>query len=131
MSHDTHAGGGRTRVPDPVAERSESVILDSITEGVFTVDERWRITSFNSAEKITGIPRDRAMGRACKDIFRASICETECSLRRTIETGAPTIGKRIAIIDGRGTRRTISICTAILRDERGAPSSAESKRSAM
>jgi PAS domain S-box-containing protein len=40
-----------------------STILDSITEGVFTIDSDWRITSFNrAAEKITAIPRERAIG---------------------------------------------------------------------
>jgi len=35
-------------------ESRESVILDSISEGVFTVDLDWHITAFNSAaEKIT------------------------------------------------------------------------------
>ena len=120
MAVEAHAGGEQPQTPQSVVEGSQSVILDSITEGVFTVDEQWRITSFNrAAEKITGIPRDRALGKPCKDIFRANICETECSLRQTIETGTPIIGKRIAILDGRGTRRTISICTAILRDENG------------
>lgn len=33
------------------------VILDSIADGVFTVDGGWTITSFNkAAEKITGVP---------------------------------------------------------------------------
>ncbi|MDP8234900.1 MAG: sigma 54-interacting transcriptional regulator [Candidatus Erginobacter occultus] len=41
-----------------------SVILDSITDGVFTVDRDWKITSFNrAAEAITGVPR-RKPGRA-------------------------------------------------------------------
>ena len=29
--------------------RQTSVILDSIADGVFTVDPKWRITSFNRA----------------------------------------------------------------------------------
>ncbi|MCY2993677.1 MAG: PAS domain-containing protein, partial [Planctomycetota bacterium] len=34
----------------------QSVILDSINDGVFTVDDRWCITSFNqAAERITGV----------------------------------------------------------------------------
>ena len=37
---------------------SRDVILDSINEGVFTVNLDWRITSFNrAAERITGISR--------------------------------------------------------------------------
>ena len=61
------------------------VILDSIADGVFTVDEDWRITSFNrAAEQITRVSRDQAIGRQCCDVFRASICENECALRETL-----------------------------------------------
>jgi PAS domain S-box-containing protein len=98
----------------------QATILDSITEGVFTVDGNWRITSFNrAAEKITGIPRQRAVGQPCRDIFRANICERECSLRQTIETGSPVILKTVTILDAAGNRKPISISTAILRDREG------------
>ena len=63
----------------------QEVILDSITDGVFTVDRHWRVTSFNrAAERITGVPREQAIGRRCSDVFRASICESACSLRQTL-----------------------------------------------
>ena len=98
----------------------QATILDSITEGVFTVDEDWRITSFNrAAEKIIGIPRERAIGQPCRDIFRANICEGECTLRQTIETGTPVIGKTVTILDAAGNRKPISISTAILKDRQG------------
>jgi PAS domain S-box-containing protein len=58
------------------------IILDSIVDGVFTVDREWKITSFNrAAEKITGITRAEALGQRCCDVFRASICETACALK--------------------------------------------------
>ena len=45
-------------------------ILDSIADGVFTVDSDWKITSFNrAAEKITGIKKKEAMGRYCWEVF--------------------------------------------------------------
>ncbi len=106
----------------PLDEHSEiqATILDSITEGVFTVDSNWRITSFNrAAEKITGIPRERAIGQPCRDIFRANICEHECSLRQTIETGCPIIGRTVKILDAQGNRKPIGISTAILKDRNG------------
>ena len=38
----------------------EVTILDSINEGVFTVDRDWRITAFNqAAERITGVARQQ------------------------------------------------------------------------
>ncbi len=95
-------------------------ILDSITDGVFTVDDQWRITSFNhAAEEITGIPSNEAVGRTCCDVFRASICETDCALRSTLETGRPVVNKAVYIVIGAGKRVPISISTAILRDENG------------
>lgn len=41
-------------------------ILESISDGVFTVDQEWHVTSFNrAAEEITGVPREEALGRHC------------------------------------------------------------------
>jgi PAS domain S-box-containing protein len=52
-------------------------ILESISDGVFTVDQDWRMTSFNrAAEEITGITRKEAIGRLCCDVFRSSMCES-------------------------------------------------------
>lgn len=95
-------------------------ILESISDGVFTVDDSWRITSFNrAAEEITGIPRHEAIGRPCSEVFRASMCETGCALRQTKETGVPIINKSAFIIDAEGSRIPISVSTALLRNENG------------
>jgi PAS domain S-box-containing protein len=92
-------------------------ILESISDGVFTVDLEWRITSFNrAAEEITGIARGEAIGRLCSEVFRSSMCETECALRRTLKTEKPVIGKSGYIIDADGRRIPISVSTAVLRN---------------
>lgn len=96
------------------------IILDSIADGVFTVDADWKITSFNrAAEKITGIMRSEAVNRHCWDVFRASICEQRCALRQTVQTGEPIINQSIFIINSQGERVPISISTALLKDETG------------
>ena len=98
----------------------QNVILDSISEGVFTVDLDWRITYFNrAAEEISGISREEAIGRPCRDILRAEVCETGCTLRRTIETGNPTMNQAVYIIDAQGKKRAIAISTALLKDAKG------------
>jgi PAS domain S-box-containing protein len=95
-------------------------ILDSIADGVFTVDESWRITSFNrAAAQITGVPREEALGERCCEVFRASICEAGCALRQTVHTGEPIVNKAIFIVDTQGQKVPISISTALLRDETG------------
>jgi len=96
------------------------VILDSISDGVFTVDDQWKITFFNhAAEKITGIDRQEAVGKNCSEVFKANICETECALKCTMKHGKSIINKKIFIIDTFGIKKTISISTALLKDRDG------------
>ena len=96
------------------------IILESISDGVFAVDLEWRITSFNrAAEQITGIPREEAIGQRCSEVFRSSMCETDCALRKTLETGRPIIGKSGYVINAEGERIPISLSTAVLRDQLG------------
>ncbi len=95
-------------------------ILDSINEGVFTVDREWRITSFNrAAERITGVRGQDAIGRVCSDVFRANICEESCALRRTFASGKPVIHAMAGIISAAGKQIPIRVSTAVLRGEGG------------
>jgi len=103
----------------PPFENYTQIILDSIADGVFTVNSDWKITSFNrAAEKITGIKQEEAVGRYCWEVFKASICEKGCSLKRTMETGHPIINQHIFIVNSKGDRIPISISTAILKDKK-------------
>jgi PAS domain S-box-containing protein len=98
-----------------------SVILDSVADGVFTVDDEFRITSFNrAAEDITGVPRREAMGRPCCEVFRASICEAQCALKETLETGRSVVNRPVYILRPDGDRVPISVSTAVLKDRQGA-----------
>ena len=107
-------------MPNRTQSKERDVILDSITEGVFTVDSDWCITSFNrAAEEITGIPRKNALGHKCSDILRADVCETDCALRQTMRTGKSVINKAVHIVDAKGERHAIAISTALLKDEKG------------
>lgn len=99
---------------------STAIILESISDGVFTVDEDWRITSFNkAAETITGVSRDEALGRHCSEVFRASMCEMDCALKRTMDTGDPVINQSAFIVDVKGRKIPISVSTALLQDQKG------------
>jgi PAS domain S-box-containing protein len=101
-------------------QNQTQIILDSIADGVFTVDRDWKITSFNrAAEAITGIKKEEAVGRHCWEVFKASICEKLCSLRHTMETGSPIVNQSIYILNVRGERVPVSISTALLKDNQG------------
>jgi PAS domain S-box-containing protein len=102
------------------SQTRENAILDSVNEGVFTVDLNWRITAFNkAAEQITGVPRERAVGNACCDVFRTNICETDCALRRTMASGQPIVNATAHIVNQAGQRVPIRISTALLKNESG------------
>ncbi|MBW2167147.1 MAG: sigma 54-interacting transcriptional regulator [Deltaproteobacteria bacterium] len=101
-------------------ENQTHIILDSIADGVFTVNPEWKITSFNrAAEEITGIKKNEAIGRYCWEVFRASICEQGCLLRKTIKTGYPFVNQSIFIVNSEGERIPVSISSALLKDNKG------------
>jgi PAS domain S-box-containing protein len=108
--------------PSPASKFSPQteIILNSIADGVFTVDLDWLVTSFNrAAEEITGIPAAEALGRPCCEVFRANVCDSACVLRHTMETGHPVVNQSIAILRADGQEIPISISTALLRNEAG------------
>ncbi len=97
------------------------LIFDSVNEGVFTVDEDFRITSFNvAAERITGVPREQAVGRRCHEVFKADICQVGCALRETLDTGEPRRDVRVEVLDSKMEPVPLRVSTAVLRDRDGA-----------
>ncbi|MFO8084329.1 MAG: sigma 54-interacting transcriptional regulator [Desulfobacterales bacterium] len=97
-----------------------NTILDSINEGVFTIDLNWRITSFNkAAERITGVKREQAIGISCSEVFRTNICENACALKRTLAAGNPIVNAMAHIINESGRQIPIRISTALLKDKKG------------
>lgn len=98
-------------------EDQYQIILDNITDGVYTVNMNWRVTYFNrAAEKITGIPVKEAIGRPCFEVFRSNVCESNCVLRETLDTGSPIINRPIYIVRADKKRIPISSTTTLLRD---------------
>ena len=93
-------------------------ILESISDGVFTIDLNKRVTSFNrAAEIITGFKSSEAIGQYCFDVFRADICEKRCAMDETLVTGLPRVHFTALIISKSGVQKPISISTAILKNE--------------
>ena len=100
--------------------QGRALILDSIADGVFTVNRRWQITSFNrAAERITGVPASEAIGKSCSDIFHSSICGETCAIAHSMCTGKPESNRSITIQGPGGKRVPVSICAAPLVDSEG------------
>ena len=69
-----------------------------------------------SAQTITGFSSEEALGKSCKDIFRTTVCNKDCPLKKTIATGNPVINKAVCTTNKKGKRIPISISTALLKD---------------
>ena len=97
-----------------------NIILDSITDGVFTVDENMVITYFNkAAERITGLSKEEAIGQYCFEVMRSNICEKSCALKCSLQTGKDVVDKRVNILREDGREFYVSISTSPLKDENG------------
>ncbi|MCL5124717.1 MAG: sigma 54-interacting transcriptional regulator [Deltaproteobacteria bacterium] len=73
-------------------------ILNSVSEGVMTLDKDWRIASWNrAAEKITGYFREEVLGTECAKIFRSPICRENCPVDRALSCGHPYQDIEVAI----------------------------------
>jgi PAS domain S-box-containing protein len=96
------------------------MILDSIADGVFTVDRNWKITSFNAAaETITGWKKEDAIGKFCGDVFHSSICGKSCAIAQSLYSGKPVPNRSITIGNIDGRRIPVSICASPLTDHEG------------
>jgi PAS domain S-box-containing protein len=104
----------------PRPEELYPLILNSISEGVFTVDAEFRITSFNAeAEAITGFSREQALGHKCYEVLRASICQRGCAIRKSLETGEPQRNVRVTVLNPEMEAIPICVSSAVLRDGQG------------
>lgn len=73
-------------------------ILNSISEGVMTLDKDWRIASWNrAAEKITGYFREEVVGMECAKLFRSPVCRENCPVDRALSCGHPYQDVEVAI----------------------------------
>jgi|YNPNPStandDraft_1061719.scaffolds.fasta_scaffold00715_4 PAS domain S-box-containing protein len=111
----------RPRVSDPYRDPQWTrLVLDSIADGVFTVDREGRITSFNrAAEQITGFSREEAIGQFCHEIFRANICFEACPLQRTAKTHENIVNLEVNILNRENREIPVSISTSLIRDKEG------------
>jgi PAS domain S-box-containing protein len=108
-------------------ENLTMAILDTINDGVVTIDFNMRITSFNrAAERITGFSPKEAIGKRCMDIFCAGVnidrakCIADCTMKMAVAEGKPITRKK-KIVNKAGEVLTISSTATILYDLNGHP----------
>jgi PAS domain S-box-containing protein len=102
-------------MPSPIAD----IILDSLAEGVVTVDGHNRITAFNrAAESLTGLDRERVVGHDCQEVF-GPCCGGVCIIAETLRTGKPLRNHSGFLKHHSGTIRPVAVTTNLLTDSKG------------
>ncbi len=95
-------------------------LFEHLAEGIFTINTRWRITSFNrTAEKLTGYRREEVLGRHCWEIFRSDLCDAACPLRATLERGVTRMDQDVRMLGKGGKRFTVLVNTSVVKDGGG------------
>ncbi len=92
-------------------------VLESISLGVFTVNQDMQITSFNrAAEVIIGIPRQKAIGRKCTEVFCSTVCSHNCPMHQTFATHSPTHKLYTNMLTSQGDQIPVMVSTTPLRN---------------
>ncbi len=95
-------------------------ILDSLADGVITVDRDWRISSFNAAAAgVLGYRAEDVLGKFCSRVLRTERCTNGCPLARSLEDGAQVNDRHVSLSRADGDIVEVSLNTAVLRSEDG------------
>lgn len=95
-------------------------IIDSLADGLCTVDKRWKITLFNrQAELITGYKAEDVLGKDHTDIFRSMCHDCTKLIEKTIRKGEKVSGLEIYMEDKNGRLIPLLVSAAPIRDKNG------------
>ena len=95
-------------------------IVDSIVDGVFSIDRDWSVTYCNrSVEAITGLSRSEILGRKCWEVFRTKDCREVCALRICMEEDRGVSHRTMTVRRADGTMALVSVSASPLKDEAG------------
>jgi PAS domain S-box-containing protein len=92
--------------------------LASIPGAVVTVDDDFKITSFNRrAETITGYSSSEAIGRQCYEILNNNRCENDCPVQTIRNNVEPLSSLEAEIVTRHGEHISIRMSAASILSE--------------
>ena len=120
LTFSDHAGKEQSKELQENSHRiGYDTLFEQLAEGVFTINNRWRITSFNKrAQVITGFTKEEVLGKYCWDIFRSDLCKSNCPLKLTVETGIVRMDQDVRIVVKDGRRQSILVNTSVIKNNR-------------
>ena len=104
-------------------EQKKDKILNSLAEGVITVDKEFRITFINEAASLmTGFQKDEVLGKICKNVFKSDYCSENCPIARILKFGKSIFDFESQIECKGSFPIPIKLNAALLKDENDNPS---------
>ncbi|MGE3276841.1 MAG: sigma 54-interacting transcriptional regulator [Vicinamibacterales bacterium] len=95
-------------------------VMDSIADGIFTVDRDLRIRSISGKmARLTGLAPEQVVGKACREVLRGTKCDSDCPLAWSLRTGEPVERCRESLHLADGRLLSVAVSTALLQDAAG------------
>jgi methyl-accepting chemotaxis protein len=92
-----------------------------ISEPFFMVDRDMKVTYINeAAARAAGVRReDVEAKKTCQAVFQSDVCDTDCAIRKAMETGEATVGQRVNMRNATGKEIPVIVSGAALKDSDG------------
>jgi PAS domain S-box-containing protein len=101
-------------------ERLNQAILLSMREGLITIDDQKRITSFSRrAEEMTGHSASWAIGRPCSEVIGSPLCGSDCPAEFCASSNEDEAERLTELTTASGVRLPIVSVAAPLRTTKG------------
>ena len=92
-------------------------LLGDLHIGVFTVNSKRKITSFNpAAEFLTGFKEAEVVGKYCHQVFKNDLCQGECRFHEAVEAEQTSLSFDVQFTDRQMEKRTITKVVTPLYD---------------
>lgn len=96
------------------------LILDSLAEGVCTIDKNWNIISFNrAAEKLTGLKAKEILNKPASMVFDPEHCQCSEFLKKTMSAGEKFVDKKSRIMCSKTGCIPVKLNTTPMYDNSG------------
>lgn len=103
-------------------EQKTETILNSLAEGVITVDKEFKITFINeAASMMTGFHKNEVIGKICKSVFKSDYCLENCPIARILKSGKSVFDFDSQIECKNAKPIPIRLNAAVLKDESDNP----------
>lgn len=105
-----------------IDDKLKDHILNSIGEGVLTVDKEFRINFINkAAEKMLGYQKEEVIGQFCKYILKSGDCFSNCPVAGALKSEKNIFGREYRIKNKQGQSIPLRINSSVLYNGEGEP----------